>query len=296
MTSLDPIRARLAERRAEELIVELRIADPREIDVEAIAMTKDALVIDGGITGAEARLSRSPRLNIIRVNKTIRESGRRRFAIAHELGHLLLQQGNSQFALCEDKDLLPFYSNSPDELEASIFAAALLMPRKLYEPLCRAAAPSLRYVGELAARFGVTLTAAASRYIGFCPHRCCLVASTDNKVRYHRPTDDFGYFIAPRQQLEPATYAADYFQGNSLPDGMREVRATAWLEDSRLDDKNMIREDSVAMPTYSSVLTLLWIDQDIDRRVTGESEDDAEEEESDGRWSWNRYSKRSQSD
>ena len=77
---------------------------------------------------------------------------------------------------------------------------------------------------------------------------------------------------------------------------MREVRATAWLEDSRLDDKNMIREDSVAMPTYSSVLTLLWIDQDIDRRVTGESEDDAEEEESDGRWSWNRYSKRSQSD
>lgn len=293
MTSLDTSRARIAERRAEELIEQLNITDPHDIDIEAIAMTKEALVMDGGITGAEARLSRSTKLNFIRVNNAIRESGRRRFAIAHELGHLLLQQGKSQFALCEDKDLLPFYTSSQDELEASVFAAALLMPRKFSVPLCRAAPPSLQYVGQLARRFEVTLTAAAARYIALCPHRCCLVVSTDNKVRYHRRTDDFGYFIVPRQALDPATYAADYFRGESLPGGMRAVRSTAWLEGSRLDANKMILEDSIAMPTYSSVLTLLWIDKDIDQYVTGENEGDAEEEDSDRRWSWNRYPKRS---
>lgn len=147
--SLDVIRERAAERRADELITQLEISDIEDIDIEAIAMTQSALVIDGGLAGAEARLSRSPKLNFIRVNNAIRESGRRRFAIAHELGHLLLQQ-SSQFALCTDKDLVPFYTNSADELEASAFSAALLMPARFFEPLpvCKTFAAICRRTGS----------------------------------------------------------------------------------------------------------------------------------------------------
>jgi len=287
---LDAIRERTAERHADQLISELQISEPGDIDIEAIAMTRNALVIDGGLTGAEARLTRSRSISFIRVNREIREAGRRRFAIAHELGHLLLQEG-SQFALCSDKDLMPFYTNSPDELEASAFASALLMPAKMFEPFCRDAAPSLAKIGELAQRFQVTLTAAATRYIQFCPHRCCLVASTGGRIRYHRKTDDFGYSIAPRDNLNSATYAADFFKSDRLPVGMRDVKATAWLEGKRIDSSKMIKEESIAMPSYDSVLTLLWIDKDIDHYVTGEDEYDSEQEESDRRWSWNRYPK-----
>lgn len=289
--SLDQLRERTAERRADLLLSELQITDPDDIDIEAIAMTQSALVIDGGLTGAEARLTRSPKINFIRVKTGIRELGRRRFAIAHELGHLLLQEG-SQFALCTDKDLVPFYTNSPDELEASAFASALLMPAKMFEPFCKTATPSLSFVADLAQRFQVTLTAAATRFIQFCPHRCCLVASTGGKIRYHRKTDDFGYFITPRETLNPATFAADFFEGDRLPVGMRDVSATAWLEGKSIDSKKAIKEESVPMPSYDSVLTLLWIDKDIDHYVTGEDEYDSEQEESDRRWTWNRYPKR----
>jgi len=289
--AFDPIRERTAERRADLLLSELQITDPVDIDIEAIAMTRSALVLDGGLSGAEARLTRSPKISFIRINAGVREPGRRRFAIAHELGHLLLQE-NSQFALCTDKDLVPFYTNSPDELEASAFAGALLMPAKMFDPLCRTASPSLGYVAQQAERFQVTLTAAAMRYIQMCPHRCCLVASTGGKIRYHRKAGDFGYFIAPHANLSPATYAADFFRGERLPVGMQDVKATAWLEGKRIDSSKMIREESIAMPSYDSVLTLLWIDKDIDQYVTGEDEYDAEQEESDGRWSWNRYGKR----
>jgi IrrE N-terminal-like domain len=289
--TLDPIRERAAERRADQLIGELQIFDPSDIDIEAIAMTCGALVIDGGLTGAEARLARSRRLSFIRVNPGIRELGRRRFAIAHELGHLLLQQ-SSQFSLCTDKDLIPFYTNSPDELEASAFAAALLMPANMFEPLCREGKPSLVYVAQLAQRFEVTLTAAAARYIQFCPHRCCLVASTNGKIRYHRKTNDFRYFIVPGEALNPSTYAADFFRGERLPAGMREVPATAWLEGKSIDSSKTILEESIPMPLYESVLTLLWIDKDIDQYITGEDEYDVEQEASDRRWSWNRYPKR----
>ncbi len=287
--SLDAIREteRTAEQRADQLIVKLEISEVGEIDIEAIAMMLDALVIDGGLAGAEARLTRSPKLSFIRVNAAIGEPGRRRFAIAHELGHLLLQQ-NSQLALCSAKDLITFYTNSPDELEASVFGAALLMPTKMFEPLCRDAKPSLKHVSELAEHFQVTLTAASTRYIRFCPHRCCLVVSKEGKIRYHRKTDDFGYFISPRECLNPATHAADFFKGEPLPKGMRKVNASAWLKGKRIDSSQTILEESIAMPSYDSVMTLLWIDKDIDHYVTGEDEYDAEEEASDSRWSWNR--------
>lgn len=285
---LDFIRERVAEKRAEDLISRLEISDVRDIDVEAIAMTQDALVIDGGLSGAEARLSRSPKLSFIRVNHAIREPGRRRFAIAHELGHLLLQE-SSQLALCAEKDFTSFYTNSPDELEANAFAAALLMPAPMFEPLCLSARPSLKYVSENAELFQVTLTAACQRYIQFCPHRCCVVVSKDGRIKYHRKTNDFGYFLTPREDLRPATYAADFFKGEALPKGMQEVEATAWLEGERIDSSKTIKEDSIAMPSYRSVLTLLWIDKDIDRYVSGDDEYDAEENESDSQWSWNRY-------
>lgn len=287
--TLDSNRERTAERAANQLIEDLRIVDPGEIDIEAVSMTKGALVLDGGISGAEARLIRSPKLSIIRVNNTIRETGRRRFAIAHELGHLLLQQGRSQLALCSDKDLIPFYTNSPDELEASAFAGALLMPQTLFRPLCERREPSLALIADLGARFQVTLTAAATRYIQFSPYRCCLVISTDGKVCYYRATNDFGYFISPGEKLDPGTYAADYFKGDKLPTGMHAVKAAAWLQSRKIERGITIMEDSLAMPFYNSVLTLLWIDKDIDQYVIGKDEYDAEERESNRRWSWNRY-------
>jgi Zn-dependent peptidase ImmA (M78 family) len=289
--SVDAIRERTAERRADQLISDLQIVDEADIDIEAIAMARGALVVDGGLSGAEARLARSSRLSFIRVNSEIREPGRRRFAIAHELGHLLLQQ-SSQIALCTDRDLVPFYTNSPDELEASAFAGALLMPAAMFEPLCNISEPSLRYVAEIAKRFHVTLTAATFRYIRYCPHRCCLVASTNGKIRYHRKTEDFGYFIAPGKDLDARSYAVDYFKGEPLSEGMQEVEASAWIEGKHIDSRGRILEQSIPMPSYDAVLTLLWIDKDIDHYVTGEDEYDAEQEASDRRWPWNRYPKR----
>ncbi len=287
---LDLTRERAAERRAGALISELKITDSGEIDIEEIAMTQGALVVDGGLAGAEARLTRSPKLSIIRVNPMIRESGRRRFAIAHELGHMLLQR-SSQLALCTSNDLVPSYTNSPDELEASVFAGALLMPAGLFDPLCRSAKPSMQLVSLLADRFRVTLTAGATRYIQFCPHRCCLVMSKSGEIWYSRPTKDFGYSLAPHRELAPSSYAADHFDGRSLPKGMHSIPANAWLEGGRIEGQT-IKEESWAMPFYDSVLTLLWIDHDIDHKLSGEDEHETEEAESNRRWSWNRYTQR----
>jgi hypothetical protein len=83
---MESVRKAVAEQRAEDLILALGITDPNDIDVEDIAMNQGALVLEGGLTGAEARLTTSPKLSFIRVNSGIRETGRKRFGVAHEIG------------------------------------------------------------------------------------------------------------------------------------------------------------------------------------------------------------------
>src|SRR5205807_9359977 len=62
----------------------------------------------------------------------IPELGRRRFVIAHELGHLLLGHGSDILKLCDEGDLLEWAKGQrPYENEANEFAAELLMPEDL---------------------------------------------------------------------------------------------------------------------------------------------------------------------
>jgi Zn-dependent peptidase ImmA (M78 family) len=288
-SNLDTIGESLAHQRAEDLISALGIVDPSEINVEDIATMQGALVLEGGLTGAEARLTMSSKINFIRVNSNVRELGRKRFGIAHEIGHLLLHRGQAGIEICSQNDVVLFASSEPKERHANTFAASLLMPQPMFAPRCKAVLPSLADVAKLAQEFEVTLTAAATRYIEFCPHRCCLVVSKNGRIHYHRRTPDFGYFLQPSVELKPLTYAADFYAGKGIPKGMHSVPANAWLEGARIDASKRIMEDSVPMPNYDAVLTLLWIDSDIDRYVTGDDELDAEEEASDSRWSWNRF-------
>lgn len=77
--------------RARAIVQELDIRKPSEIWLEEIAFHYGALVRYEQLQGAEGRLVRLGSRAVIRVRQDIPELGRRRFVIAHELGHWLGQ-------------------------------------------------------------------------------------------------------------------------------------------------------------------------------------------------------------
>lgn len=94
-----------------------------------------------------------------------RESeGRRRFTLAHEIGHWVCQCGEGRAAapepiLCRDTDLAS-KTSGPLEREANNFAASLLMP----EQQVRHAAAAGMGVEDAAGHFGVSDIAMEWRY------------------------------------------------------------------------------------------------------------------------------------
>ena len=92
--------------------------------------------------------------------------------------------------------------------------------------------------------------------------------STDGVVRWCKFSEGLRHSLSGGQGLHEETYAHDYFKTGVIPVGRHQVRASAWGFSGA--DRRVF-EESIAMPQYNSVATILW-DRD------GDSDEEADEE------------------
>lgn len=130
---------------------------------------------------------------------------RRRFSIAHELGHFLMDshrpRDGVQFS-CSHSDLRIESTREADrakkmEAEANRFAARLLMPPTRIRANLQSRQPDLAEIVRLAGEFNVSKAAMARSYVD--AHReplALLIVRNGRLVQAHRP-DDFPW-IGPR--------------------------------------------------------------------------------------------------
>ncbi|WP_426387651.1 ImmA/IrrE family metallo-endopeptidase [Sphingobium sp. R-21] len=118
----------------------------------------------------------------------------RRFAIAHQLGHFLLD-GQFVDRQCSNRDLAENRRDTPArkaEMHANRFAAGLLMPKPLFvasvEELGK---PTVTHLPDIAAAYDVTLEAAATRYADLTQAMCAFLFVKDGILRYARPSRFF---------------------------------------------------------------------------------------------------------
>lgn len=249
------LEGRRAVRIAKKVIEQLCIRKPSELLIEEVAWTHGLKVVDGRIDGSLARLLRVGDKGIIRVSDKL-GGGMRRFAIAHELGHFKLHEGAGEIAICSDRDIAIWHRNCNHEHEANTFASELLMPEALFANKCDVSKVSFDVVTPLAEEFHTSLTATVLRFVKFCPEPCAVIVSEDGKIKWHRKSEYFPYWITNGASLDKYSLAYEYFDGKKIPENIEEVSASSWTDSSHSSKE--IWEHSFAMPNYNSVLTLLW--------------------------------------
>ncbi len=74
-------------RTAQKMMEECGIDDPAEIPLELIVAGRGATLRNEPLKNSDGRIVSSKRKDIISVNSNLQFEGRRRFTIAHELGH-----------------------------------------------------------------------------------------------------------------------------------------------------------------------------------------------------------------
>jgi Zn-dependent peptidase ImmA (M78 family) len=251
-----PVNEMKAKGAAFKLTQEYGIEHPREIDLEAIAEDQGVTVIDAPLKGMEARLLRRGKKGIIRVKAGLPEAGRRRFAIAHELGHWFLHEGISQIFLCTS-DNIRDYKNHPVEIEANIFAAEFLMPRWLFGKFIEGKDPTIETIQACALEFGTSLTSSAIRFTELSAHRTIIVLSTRGQIKWWRSKPDGSNpWIHHGAPLHSESLAAYCTEDEPLSP-IEQVPNEAWLDDNPFSRQVEVSEQSMLLPGYNTVLTLL---------------------------------------
>lgn len=142
--------------------------DVAPVDVEALAKALDVNVVFEHMENAVSAMLSIEDENANVVVNAGHPENRRRFSIAHELGHFMLH-------ISDDKHLFVdrnFFRNqassvgeSRQEIEANAYAAALLMPARLIEEELSDEYDTELYIDELAEKFTVSEHAMTIRLI-----------------------------------------------------------------------------------------------------------------------------------
>jgi len=255
-----------ARAQAKRLFSSLLLKHPCDMDIEDIAWSLGIAVREADIHGCDGRLMRQGGRGIISIKASILETGKKRFTIAHEIGHFDLHDGQSQLEICSDPGALSSYlRDSLEEKEANAFAIEFLLPESMVKPMCHSLRPDFDSISKIAKEFNVTFTAAALRFVELTSERCALVFSHDSRVSWAKRSPSFGHFLERETRLSEDSHAIDFFQGTTPPKQMTRVFAEAWFKAwPGIIQEAQMYEQSLAMEHYRSVLTLLWLDNEIE--------------------------------
>ncbi|MEK7996513.1 MAG: ImmA/IrrE family metallo-endopeptidase [Planctomycetota bacterium] len=223
--------------------------------------------------GALVRVAGKP-LGKVVINSDIREEGRRLFTLAHEIGHYVLPAHSKTRALCRTRDVQNWAPGLPArELEANRFAAEILMPAALILNELRME-PSLRVVRLIASRFHTSLTASAYRLAELSSYRIAVVWSSSGRRVWYQTSEEFGRAVE-LGPVSPESFAGDCFRDDTVADHPESVPAAAWLYENGLVEGARIWEESITIPHYDAVLSLLYMREPIETEAEPPEEEAA---------------------
>ena len=238
------------------------------IDPKKIAEMKGITVKEDYLEGCSGMLLVVGNGALISVNSRIRESGRKRFTVAHELGHFYMPvhiaRSKTSFE-CSEDDIDNFGGNSK-ESDVNAFAAELLMPEELFRARIKLEDLTYELLQKLTKDFDTSLTATAIRFVEL-NSSYALVCSQDSKIKWFFRGEDFPYYVDSTGTLSESSVAIDSYKEKELPKSFEPVPASAWLDDPKVRDDMDILEMAIALPYYNKVLSFLRIDdcdEDID--------------------------------
>lgn len=237
------------------------LQSPTDLVLEDLALAMGVVVLEARLDSADARLVRKGDKGIIRVKQDIRQPGRKRFAVAHEIGHWRLHEKESQVVACTSEDMLANYKGSGLEIEANVFASELLMPEALFKLAMKGRTPTADTINGLAGEFGTSRTATAVRFVELSDEYCVMVMAEAGRVKWWRASKelDESFWIQAGATVSSRTLAGKYFAEKLDTDEVQEVSMSEWAERYPDFAEDAI-EAAIPLGQTGAVLTLIWLE------------------------------------
>lgn len=228
------------------------LADKLELQIRDVPSAG----FDGALVRIAGRRIAGRPDGIIAKRESIEGEARKRFTIAHEIGHYLLPGHGVDVSVCVTEQLdVAREKVAQMEKEANRFASELLLPLHTVAEIVRTYGFSMDTCSFVSGIFEASLTASASQCVKASESEVALVVTDGRLIKYFQRGDRWKYYIKRNEELSPASLAAKLATGGPL-EAQGKVAGTAWT--SRLDCPDLW-EESLLMPRFNRIITLLSI-------------------------------------
>jgi Zn-dependent peptidase ImmA (M78 family) len=237
-----------------EILNDLGIADPQDIDIEAIAEDCGATIRYQHLSGCAARIMGYKNRAIISIEANTPRP-RQRFSAGHELGHWMCDRGQLTFQ-CTDASFVREWSIENPETRANRFSSDLLLPPRMFRPRSRGLPVTFESVRQLADTFSTSLTATAIRLVEYGDLPAVLVCNGPQKREWYVAGGEVKGKIWLERRPGNGSIAEALLRGDRKDMLPREVRSDLWFN-HRNAANHWVHEDSIPV-SDGSVLSLLW--------------------------------------
>lgn len=260
--------------KAKELLKEIGFEDISDLSMDLLVSGLGATLIMEPLKNSDGKIVRGNCKTLIKVNSEIPYEEKKRFTIAHELGHYLLHDKLDLEVHNDNSNTLNWFQSTEkqakkgiQEWEANDFATELLMPKDLFIQECKGKPFSPQLLQYLSKRFKTSLTSTAYRYMSLDLHPILIVSIHNKIVKYWSKSDNWKVWIGEITKLKPPplSVATEYIDAKyeyiySGKEKAQQIDKSTWFELSEYenDSDSLFFEYCIPTKQYKSIKSIIW--------------------------------------
>jgi Zn-dependent peptidase ImmA (M78 family) len=235
--------------------------DPTEIPLDTIVKGLGIFYDEKPLKKCEGRIVTFGNRTLITINSEIAFEGKRRYAMAHEIGHFEMHRDKIPVITDSEENFVDWLKHGEHEKEANEFAAEFLMPQNIFSKECKSKiSPEL--IKQLSSRFQTSLTSTILRYVEFGNHEVCVVYCKNNKMKWWKKSKDFHHFLNFKRDEHPpgGSVAYEMFTKRTFytdAELKQQIWKSDWFENKDESDPPFY-EYCVYVPSYNYTISLIW--------------------------------------
>lgn len=248
---------------ARNILEEFGLDNPNDFSIEDLIHARDIVFEEKEVPNCDGRIVFGQSKAKITINTGIKYVGRRRFTLAHELGHFEL--GHNQNPHDDTPLTLDYFKNGGQEYEANQFATELLMPESLFIDFTKGKKFSPELLRNIAEYFQTSITSATFRYLELGQHPIYLFHCRNKQVTYWKNTSDYYKKVKDITRLSPPSdsVAMEFFNDGTIyrkEESAQEIVKSTWFETNDYDSDDPYYEYAIVTKDYNTVLSVVWED------------------------------------
>lgn len=248
---------------------EIGIDDPDEIPLEDVVIGRGGIIQYKPMGKTDGRIVYGKNISTIFINSEIQYEGRKRFAIAHELGHLEMHKNSP---LHEDSVSLDWFNNAENQLkkgsqefEANQFATEYLMPSDLFRKEAKGKIFTPDLIRTLAERFKTSLTSVAFKYFEIGLHPIAMFHIFNGKIKYWKKSEDLSVWIKNLTKLPPPedSVAMEYIEANyesiyKKNESQQIISKSTYFILRNQEEDSEFYEFCIVTKSFKNILSIIW--------------------------------------